>query len=158
MPFVDFSSAFNTISPMKLIGKPHTLGLSTTLRNWILVQTLCALLVRKSDSHTSSTLVLNPGAPQGSVLSPFLFTLHTHDCTARHQVNATVSMWTTPPSAATLWTTVRDHIGRKSTILQSGSQKTIGYSASAEPRNQLLILTNTPCSTIVEAEVEQVNS
>ncbi len=30
------SSAFNTISPMKLIGKRSTLGLSTTLYNWIL--------------------------------------------------------------------------------------------------------------------------
>ncbi len=36
MLFVDFSSAFNTISPMKLIGKLSTLGLSTTLCNWIL--------------------------------------------------------------------------------------------------------------------------
>ncbi len=36
MPFVDFSSAFNTISPMKLIGKLQSLGLNTTLCNWIL--------------------------------------------------------------------------------------------------------------------------
>lgn len=28
----------------------------------------------QNDSHTSSSLVLNPGAPQGSVLSPNLFT------------------------------------------------------------------------------------
>ena len=32
-------------------------------------------------SHTSSTLVLNTGAPQGCVLSPLLFTLGIHDCT-----------------------------------------------------------------------------
>ncbi len=36
MLFVDFSSAFNTISPMKLIGKLSTLGLSTIHCNWIL--------------------------------------------------------------------------------------------------------------------------
>ena len=36
MLFVDFSSAFNTISPMKLFGKLNTLGFSTTLCTWTL--------------------------------------------------------------------------------------------------------------------------
>ncbi len=36
MLFVDFNSAFNSITLIKLIGKLSTLGLKTTLCNWIL--------------------------------------------------------------------------------------------------------------------------
>ena len=32
MPFIDYSSAFNTIVPLKLINKPRTLGLNTSLQ------------------------------------------------------------------------------------------------------------------------------
>ena len=35
MLFIDYSSAFNTIVPSKLINKLRTLGLNTSLRNWI---------------------------------------------------------------------------------------------------------------------------
>jgi hypothetical protein len=36
MLFIDYSSAFNTIVPSKLITKLSTLGLNTSLCNWIL--------------------------------------------------------------------------------------------------------------------------
>ena len=36
MLFIDYSSAFNTIVPSKLINKLRTLGLNTSLCNWIL--------------------------------------------------------------------------------------------------------------------------
>ena len=36
MLFIDYSSAFNTIVPSKLITKLRTLGLNTSLCNWIL--------------------------------------------------------------------------------------------------------------------------
>ena len=35
MLFIDYSSAFNTIVPSKLINKLRTLGLITSLCNWI---------------------------------------------------------------------------------------------------------------------------
>ena len=38
---------------------------------------------------TSATLILTTGAPQGCVLSPHLYSLFTHDCTARHDSNTT---------------------------------------------------------------------
>ena len=36
MLFIDYSSAFNAIMPSKLITKLRTLGLNTSLCNWIL--------------------------------------------------------------------------------------------------------------------------
>ena len=36
MLFIDYSSAFNTIVPSKLIIKRRNLGLNTSLCNWIL--------------------------------------------------------------------------------------------------------------------------
>ena len=36
MLFIDYSSMFNTIVPSKLINKLRTLGLNTSLFNWIL--------------------------------------------------------------------------------------------------------------------------
>ena len=36
MRFLDYSSVFNTLVPSKLITKLRTLGLNTSLCNWIL--------------------------------------------------------------------------------------------------------------------------
>ncbi|KAK1794318.1 hypothetical protein P4O66_011204, partial [Electrophorus voltai] len=84
MLFIDFSSAFNTIVPQHLIGKLSLLGLNTSLCNWIL--DFLTQFVRIGSS-TSNTTTLSTGAPQGSVLSPLLFTLLTHDCAAMHSLN-----------------------------------------------------------------------
>ncbi|XP_059842917.1 uncharacterized protein LOC132403539 [Hypanus sabinus] len=87
MLFIDFSSAFNTIVPQKLIGKLSLLGLSTSFRNWILdFRTGRPQSVRIGGS-ISNTITLSTGAPQGCVLSPPLFTLLTHDCTTTHSSN-----------------------------------------------------------------------
>ncbi|KAK1801367.1 hypothetical protein P4O66_023040, partial [Electrophorus voltai] len=87
MLFIDFSSAFNTIVPQHLIGRLSLLGLNTSLCNWI----LDVLTGRPQSvwigSSTSNTTTVSTGAPQGSVLSPLLFTLLTHDCAAMHSSN-----------------------------------------------------------------------
>ncbi|KAL7861169.1 hypothetical protein AOLI_G00175180, partial [Acnodon oligacanthus] len=87
MLFTDFSSAFNTIIPQQLIGKLSLLGLNTSLCNWVLdFLTERPQLVRIGN-NTSSTTTLSTGVPQGFVLSPLLFTLLTHDCTAKCSSN-----------------------------------------------------------------------
>ncbi len=84
MLFVDYSLAFNTIVPATLVAKLQTLGLNRSLRSWILDFLTGRSQVVRMGNNTSSPLTLNTGAPQGCVLSPLLYSLYTHDCTATH--------------------------------------------------------------------------
>ena len=43
-------------------------------------------------NNTSATLIHNTGASQGSVLSPLLYSLFTHDCMAKHDSNTIVKV------------------------------------------------------------------
>ena len=90
MLIIDDSSAFNTIVPSKLINKLRTLGLNTSVCNWILEFQMGRPQVVRVGNNTSTTLILNTGAPQEGVLSPLLYSLFTHDCTARHDSNNTI--------------------------------------------------------------------
>ena len=89
--FYDFSSAFNTIQPHLLVNKMKNMHLSTSFIAWILsyltnrpkhVRLPITSASASTSSHAfvvSDTLYTNTGAPQGTVLSPFLFTLYTAD-------------------------------------------------------------------------------
>ncbi len=90
MLFVDYSSAFNTIVPATLVAKLQTLGLNRSLCSWILDFLSGRSQVVRMGNNTSSPLILNTGAPQGCVLSPLLYSLYTHDCTATHSSNVIV--------------------------------------------------------------------
>ncbi len=87
MLFIDFSSAFNTIIPQQLINKLNLLGLNYSLCNWILDFLTGRPQSVRVSHNTLSTNTLSTGAPQGCVLSPLLFTLLTHDCTAKFSSN-----------------------------------------------------------------------
>lgn len=81
---VDFSSAFNTILPQQLVEKLQLLGVGTNTCNWVLDFLTERKQTVKIISRTSTTTTVITGSPQGCVLSPLLFTLLTHDCTANH--------------------------------------------------------------------------
>jgi hypothetical protein len=79
--FIDFSSAFNTIQPHLMALKLLKLDVHPRLILWIV-----DFLVNRSQSvffqHAlSSSRSTSTGSPQGTVLSPILFTLYTNDCT-----------------------------------------------------------------------------
>ena len=83
-------SGFNTIVPTKLITKLRTMGLNTSLCNWILDFLTGRPQVVRVCNNTSATLILNTGAPQGCVLStpcPLLYSMFTHDCVVKHNSN-----------------------------------------------------------------------
>ena len=90
MLFVDFSSAFNTILPYKLLDILGDLGFPHNTCMWI-----GSFLSGRSQRvrvghHTSTALTLGTGSPQGCVLSPLLYTLYTHKCTPAHHSNTMV--------------------------------------------------------------------
>ena len=73
----DFSRSFNTIQPLLLRKKLELSGLDHHLTSWIMdYLTNCPQYVRTKDCVSDMT-VCSTGAPQGTVLSPFLFTLYT---------------------------------------------------------------------------------
>jgi hypothetical protein len=80
MLFIDYSSAFNTIVPSKLITKLQTLGLNTSLCKWILDFLTGRPQVVQGGNSTFGTLILNKGAPRGCVLSSPLYSLFANDC------------------------------------------------------------------------------
>ena len=87
MLFIEYSSAF-TIVPSKVITKLRTLGLNTSLCNWILDFLMGRPQVVRLGNNMSATLIFHTGVPQGCVLSPFLYSLFTHDCVAEHDSNS----------------------------------------------------------------------
>ncbi len=76
--FIDYSSAFNTIIPIKLAFKLTYLGLNSSLCDGFQDFLTSRPQVVKIGQFTSNSLTLNVGAPQGSVLSPLLYSFYTH--------------------------------------------------------------------------------
>lgn len=78
--FIDFSSAFNTIQRHQMIRKLQHLHVPPLLIHWVHNFLSDRPQSTRVGSTTSSSSITNTGAPQGCVLSPFLFTLYTNDC------------------------------------------------------------------------------
>ena len=90
MLFIDYSSAFKTIVPSKLVIKQGALGLNPALCNWVLDFLMDRPQVVKVGNNTSTLLILNTGAPQGCVLSHLQYSLFTHECVAQHVSNSII--------------------------------------------------------------------
>ncbi|TWW73111.1 hypothetical protein D4764_15G0005050 [Takifugu flavidus] len=77
--FFDFSSAFNTIQPRLLRAKLEKMQMDAPLVSWIEDYLTGRPQFVRLRSCVSDPLMSNTGAPQGTVLSPFLFTTYTAD-------------------------------------------------------------------------------
>ncbi len=79
--FVDFSSAFNTIIPNRLLPKLTQLSVPSSVCQWITSFLTDRQQLVRLGKYPSSTCTTSTGAPQGCVLSPLLYSLYTNDCT-----------------------------------------------------------------------------
>ena len=77
--FFDFSSAFNTIQPPILRDKLDGMGVDPSFVTWITDYLTGRPQYVRLGNCVSGTLLSNTGAPQETVLAPFLFTLYTSD-------------------------------------------------------------------------------
>lgn len=77
--FFDFSSAFNTIQQNILKDKLTEMGVDLSFISWITDYLTGRPQYVRLGNCVSGTLMSSTGAPQGTVLAPFLFTLYTAD-------------------------------------------------------------------------------
>ena len=77
--FFDFSSAFNTIQPPLLEKKLSAMRIHPDMVAWIGDYLSSRPQYVRLQSGLSDVVISNTGAPQGTVLSPFLFTIYTSD-------------------------------------------------------------------------------
>ena len=82
MLFVDFSAAFNTILPERLQWKLSLMGVESSICRWIMDFFSNRQQQVRLGQYMSDPQYTNIGAPQGCVLSPFLYSLYTNDCTS----------------------------------------------------------------------------
>lgn len=82
--FMDFSSAFNTINPVKLVNILLDMNINPCICHWIHSFLWNRKQRVRMNNNTSSPLFLSTGAPQGCVLSPWLFSLYTNQLTSHH--------------------------------------------------------------------------
>ena len=79
MLFIDYSFAFSTLAPSKLVTELGALGLNPSLCNWVLDFLTGRPQVVRVGNNTCVMLILNTGVPQRCVLSPLLYSLFPHD-------------------------------------------------------------------------------
>lgn len=78
--YYDFSSAFNTIQPHILVNKLMMMEVSSVFIYFILnFLENRSQFVKLNSKVKSEKIMTNTGSPQGTVLSPFLFTVYTAD-------------------------------------------------------------------------------
>lgn len=87
MPFMDYSSAFNTAQPIKLVAKLADLGLPTPTCNWISDCLSDRPWVMRVGNMVLAVLNISTGTPKGCCLSSRPFSLYKYDCRAAHELS-----------------------------------------------------------------------
>ena len=76
--FIDYSSAFNTMQPHTLINRLAEYNIPARLQLFVLDFLTDRKQYVRTETELSSTTSINTGAPQGCVLSAFLFIIYTN--------------------------------------------------------------------------------
>lgn len=77
--YFDFSNAFNSIQPAQLGSKLSAMQVQSPLVSWITGYFTDRPQYLGPQGCVSETVLYSTGAPRGTILSPFLFTLYTSD-------------------------------------------------------------------------------
>ena len=88
--FIDFSSAFNTIQPKILVQKLLDMKVNKHICSWIfdflIYRPQLVKIKTNGNIFRSDKLILNVGAPQGTCISPALFTIYTDSCRSKFDI------------------------------------------------------------------------
>lgn len=80
---LDFSRAFDTINHSMLLAKLNYIGVSESgvnfFRDYLRSREACVMVVRQSVKHYSEFTPFDQGVPQGSIVSPLLFSIYVAD-------------------------------------------------------------------------------
>lgn len=83
LALLDFSKAFDTIDHQMLLAKLHFYGISQNaikfFRNFLQDRSGCVSVINNSVERRSQYRSLSRGVPQGSILSPLLFSIYVAD-------------------------------------------------------------------------------
>ena len=83
--FFDYSTAFNTIQPDLHVQKLLNIKLSSSVISCIFDYLTNRLQCVRLNGVLSFVICTNTGAPQGTVLAPFLFSLYIADCRSTNE-------------------------------------------------------------------------
>ncbi|KAK2716335.1 hypothetical protein QYM36_010788 [Artemia franciscana] len=140
--FLDMDSAFDRVDVGQLIRKLSVMGLPDLLVNWI-HPVLMGREVQASLGGSYSEFkrkAYNIGLPQGSVLSPLIFSVYCHDISLENVLEAELFLYADDIGVAV--------VGRGPLCLQSASQKTVDTLSIRANSNNMVFSTHKSVSVL----------